>query len=656
MLNKKRLGALGVIALFLLTFLWVVPANAQELNARNNSSAFTGTSLTCVLPAYTQYDTAVVAISTNVAVSSVADSRSNTYTSQVSAGSANSGTTEGSFAYLYTATLSAAASGSLTVTVTFGSSTKGGVFCADIVGYGKTAAHTSTGTGTASGNGTTSASASVGSFTPTTGNFFIAVATSSFCGGLGSISYPPVPAAALPLVGSTQPINNVQAGTDLQCSYAGTHPVTPSATFSPAGYGAWNLSATGNPTTAPFTFTWANAIEGCHSTGCGGTKNPAATWAEVAMDLPANTVKSQSVSESFAVSFTNAYQSAAVSESFAVSFTKAQPLATLGEGFAFTNTRALPNPSNSETDNMCFWVTYGGVNTTNTCVVPAGTITLATSNPSPTVGATIVLSSTTSVTVFGPYFIKIFDITNSSTSSIQTCLGTSCTIPVTSHHTNTQQFEAAITKTGKLSGSLANSTIVSVSWGGSGGVGTIGIPFSYAVTCGTPSGGTHPTLTGIQGGVTVNIPLTTVPTVIFLDQGTPWKVSNPWVSNLQSFVPTLAGGIVLTNNPIQIQYSSCAPTCVSTNPFQLLLAGCFFGMWYFTWNGVLGNMGAGFIFAAIAVALYLNNENPMSALLVFLIMGGIFTGILPALFLPIGAIFLAIGVAGSLYQLLRDRG
>ncbi len=76
-------------------------------------------------------------------------------------------------------------------------------------------------------------------------------------------------------------------------------------------------------------------------------------------------------------------------------------------------------------------------------------------------------------------------------------------------------------------------------------------------------------------------------------------------------------------------------------------------MWYFTWYGVIGNFGVGLIFSAIAIALYLNNENPMSALLVFLIMGGIFTVILPALFLPLGAIFLAIGIAGSLYQAIR---
>ncbi len=182
---------------------------------------------------------------------------------------------------------------------------------------------------------------------------------------------------------------------------------------------------------------------------------------------------------------------------------------------------------------------------------------------------------------------------------------------------------------------------------------TVTISFSYSVTCGVAGGGA-PVLFYTLNGLPQTYTLTTTPTLITMDRGTTWHVTNPWFTNLRNFYANVVSGIAsVSGTTVNIQYSSCVSTCTSSDPFILLLAGCFFGMWYFTWYGVIGNFGVGLIFSAIAIALYLNNENPMSALLVFLIMGGIFTVILPALFLPLGAIFLAIGIAGSLYQAIR---
>ena len=83
-------------------------------------------------------------IISNVAISTIADTSSNSYASSASANLAT-GTLPG-YVYVYGATANAAAA-TITITVTFGSTAYNGVICTDSVGYGLTAAYTSSASG-----------------------------------------------------------------------------------------------------------------------------------------------------------------------------------------------------------------------------------------------------------------------------------------------------------------------------------------------------------------------------------------------------------------------------------------------------------------------------------------------------------------------------
>lgn len=520
--RRLRLAALAsLLAFALLLLAAVLPAWGEAVNGRNNSATFTGTSLTCQLPAPLIHDVAVVGVTSTQTVSTVSDSSGNTYAVQVSAGAATSGATEGGLAYLYTAPMNAVpANGLLTITVSFSASTQGGVVCLDLAGFGSTPAHVSSGTGATGGNGTASQAASVVSYTPTAGNFEVSVYAGAMCNGLGSAAFP---VAEGPPATGRQLVNNAQAGADLACSFYGTSPPTTAHTFQPVGYAAWTLQWPGAATADAYTATYASPIEGCHSAGCGGTVSPASTWAEASMDLPANTVLKEAVAESFALASSDAGAQARPAETVSgVTASDAAAQARPAEavhGVSATNSPAFAGGS-AEPFSMCAIVKYLGVNVTNSCSAVSYAVSLVVApTANPAVGQTVTLTATANPYVFGPLFIKIFDTTNSSTSAGVTCAGTSCTWTLASHHNGVQQFEAAVTSS-SLAAAVATSNVVNVLWG------TVpqGNLCAYYALVG---GGTFdpPVLTYSQNLATKTLALTFVKTCVVADTGVPWTVA-----------------------------------------------------------------------------------------------------------------------------------
>jgi hypothetical protein len=132
-------------------------------------------------------------VASNVTVSSVADSKSNTYTSRAS--SSATGASVSAYAYIYLANLTTvpARGTALAITVTFSASGANSVSCADVVGVPNRAPRsTESVTGTAtSAHSDLCATSPVdlyctyglwtGSLTPNTGDFVISAAAASFC-------------------------------------------------------------------------------------------------------------------------------------------------------------------------------------------------------------------------------------------------------------------------------------------------------------------------------------------------------------------------------------------------------------------------------------------------------------------------------------------
>jgi hypothetical protein len=365
---KRRVLPVLAAALVFGLLVAVFPAEAQVVNEQFVSSGNSGTSLTCVLAqGVSPYDVAVVAISSTTSVSSVADSSGDTYTAQSSAAAPGGSTTEGAFAYLYTATLTAVpvTHSSLTITVTFSSSTQGGIACYDLVGYGATAAHESTGTGTETLNGTSSFTSSVTSFTPTAGDFVVSVVAGSVCNSLSSVTTPSLKAPTTSQ-GYTLSYNSGALRTNpgvggLQCSYAGSHPPTGTYYFATVGEATWNLTATGHATTQPYTIGGTQGIEGTH------TINPAANWAEAAMDLPLNVVVSKAVTDTFALTVHNALKNPAITETFGLVAKEAQGNPVLSETFGLTPHNAQAAPSLKEGWSLCYYIYNNNVNTIYAC-------------------------------------------------------------------------------------------------------------------------------------------------------------------------------------------------------------------------------------------------------------------------------------------------
>lgn len=338
--------------------------------------------MTCTLDGVGAYDTVLVAVTSNVAVSSVADG-GDTFTSEAAA--TNTGGTEAAFAYLYTAVPSVR-SASLTITVTFGSTALGGVACFDLAGYGATAAHTSTGTGTMSGNGTSTFTSSVTSFTPTAGNFVISVAAGSVCNSLSSVTYPP---SETPLSTTSNTLTPTAKSGRLvtdggtagaQCSYAGTHPATSAYDFATVGETQWNLTArvgTGS-TTQSYLFTGSKPIEGTP------TINPVGNWAEAAADFPVGALKSQSVTETVGLAVSNALRNPFNTETDTLKVVTQLGQQINREAVGLFMQSALAKPLNTESECLGIKVniTSGSyaVNTGPVCgapVVAGATLTIA---------------------------------------------------------------------------------------------------------------------------------------------------------------------------------------------------------------------------------------------------------------------------------------
>lgn len=344
--------------------LWVSPSSeAEQVNSQIGSASNSGTSLTCVLGGVGAYDTVYVGITSTAAVSSVADSASDTYTSRVSAGGATSGPTEGGLAYLYDATPTSRQP-TLTVTVTFGTGAFGSVMCWDVAGFGAVPAHTTSGTGTMAGNGTSGITTSVTAYTPTAGNFQIAVSAASVCQSVSSASPPFVnsPSTAGPYTaGSKGGTLKGNGGTaDLTCNEGNGH------TFATVGYAAWNLTATAPlpSQTVHFSYTGTDSILSCHRSGC--SVAPAATWAEVAADFPANVVVTKNVADTVNLAVSNALRNPSNTETVGLTAVKQLAQQINSEGVGLFAKYALAQQVNTEANCLGIQVTVNSVQTVNT--------------------------------------------------------------------------------------------------------------------------------------------------------------------------------------------------------------------------------------------------------------------------------------------------
>jgi hypothetical protein len=165
-----------------------------------------------------------------------------------------------------------------------------------------------------------------------------------------------------------------------------------------------------------------------------------------------------------------------------------------------------------------------------------------------------------------------------------------------------------------------------------------------------------PQVTLIQGGVPHTYQLQTYWTSFYVDNNTVWNTTNPWFFNDAFWLPSPPNGLVTSSGAnITITYAS-QPVCTSSNAFTLLVQGCLWSVYYYTWVNTLGSFGFGLMFAAVDIALYHKTENVwLGGIIPMVLEGAVFGILLPQFFLPLSAIFLSVALAASVYNVVRDR-
>ena len=186
--SHRRAFAVAAVAFVALLALTASFAPASDSAAASvyypvGFSSASSTTIACTIATF-KYDFIVLGITTNVALSSVNDGGSNTWTSVIGRGGATNATNIGNYAYIYEAEV-LSATGSDTVTATFSSAAISSLTCVEVSGILAPAAKTSSGAGSAV-NRTMSQTLTVGSYSPTTGDFVVSAAAGYFCGGSGS--------------------------------------------------------------------------------------------------------------------------------------------------------------------------------------------------------------------------------------------------------------------------------------------------------------------------------------------------------------------------------------------------------------------------------------------------------------------------------------
>jgi hypothetical protein len=187
-----------------------------------------------------------------------------------------------------------------------------------------------------------------------------------------------------------------------------------------------------------------------------------------------------------------------------------------------------------------------------------------------------------------------------------------------------------------------------------------GVYMSYAVLpTGTAYSG-NPTLTYVSGGATQTATLGIyASTQWWMDAGSSWSVSNPFVSGSNAFYPsqisgTVYAGYISNIAPIKIYYQAAA-TCTSSDPLTLLEGGCVVPAFFDVYMNIMGVWFPVILMGIIGFGLYMKTENGLLVMFLEMIAAVIFGALFPPEVITFIGLAFAIGLTALVYAIIRSR-
>lgn len=305
----------------------------------------------------------------------------------------------------------------------------------------------------------------------------------------------------------------------------------------------------------------------------------------------------------------------------------------------------------------------------NYVTVTSFAVTLTVDNPSQPIGGTAHFTATATLSLFDGYQLLIFDVTNSTTSALATCNSSPCALSVTSHHSNTQTFEAAVATTGTLGGAVSTSNQVPVQWSPYFCTNCNGPPAgeSFIYVKATFQGGTpssYPQFTYHYHGSQHSVVLSAVYQNVTVDTGTLWSVPSPYFSNLVNWYTNPKSGFIASGWPYGNNYNfdyAQAPACQNTgNAWTDMLNRCYFQAFYDLYQPTIGGANAiGLVLAVMDTALYFKNKHVLMAVVILMVEAVIFVGAagfgLPNWLTPIGWTILTLSLTAVVWSFVTRR-
>ena len=174
----------------------------------------------------------------------------------------------------------------------------------------------------------------------------------------------------------------------------------------------------------------------------------------------------------------------------------------------------------------------------------------------------------------------------------------------------------------------------------------------------------------LQNALTINGTLYLhTPVIIYADSGSSYVVSaaatalGPGLVSLNFSSWSDGGTRVHTyfptvNATVTARYLS-GSACTGQNLNHLLNSGCVWGAGFYYWFGIFGPWILCFFEFLPALGVYIRTESPMAGIAVYVVLyiiitGGLSVTVLPASLSSVGPGLLGLGVAGSIFQLLRS--
>jgi hypothetical protein len=142
------------------------------------------------------------------------------------------------------------------------------------------------------------------------------------------------------------------------------------------------------------------------------------------------------------------------------------------------------------------------------------------------------------------------------------------------------------------------------------------VPISYSITSGTPLGGENPSISYYSGSVLHSkATIYVTPTSFWIDNGSTVTPLNPWLTNLQTFIPTPTSSIVLNANPLSFAYATTAgsgitPKCTGNAFVNLFSSACFVPAFVNLYSNVATPYGFyGILLAVIDIPVYVKSRS-----------------------------------------------